>query len=145
MAPALQQVRRRVLTACSPARAMLLPRSLVATRPLRLLRVHRAYLTRADAFYPPAFMALCVTLFWARLLPFWLALFLIPVAYVVGMHMIVMKGAPASHISLPGVPPTAGLGVLPGARCLAAPLPPYTGALLVLRAQALAAWRRAVA
>ena len=53
----------------------------------------RAYLVHADAAYPPALVAAAALLFWAGVLPAWVALFLLPALFLAGVHVVLVLGA----------------------------------------------------
>jgi hypothetical protein len=52
----------------------------------------RAYGRHLDAAYPPLYVATISLAFWSGLLPFWLALLLVPAGMVLGLHFILVKG-----------------------------------------------------
>jgi hypothetical protein len=52
----------------------------------------RAYGRHLDAAYPPLYVATVSLAFWSGLLPFWLALLLVPAGMVLGLHFILVKG-----------------------------------------------------
>ncbi|GAB4820982.1 hypothetical protein N2152v2_008028 [Parachlorella kessleri] len=53
----------------------------------------RAYAARCDFVYPPLFIVVTAGAFWASLLPFLLAVFLVPFLFVSCTHLILGKGA----------------------------------------------------
>lgn len=50
------------------------------------------YLRKADMFIGPVLTALAASLFWAQVLPFWVALWLMPSLMLLSVHFVLAKG-----------------------------------------------------
>ena len=60
----------------------------------------------ADVIWPPIFTFILITLFWAGVLSFWLALFTVPFVFILGVHLVVHKlgGVPKALIPFSRMP-----------------------------------------
>ena len=52
----------------------------------------RAYGRHMDFIFPPVYVAAASLALWTRLLPFWLALLLVPLGFVLGVQLVLVKG-----------------------------------------------------
>jgi len=57
-----------------------------------LMLYRRVYLRKADIYFGPVFTVLVAMLFWAEVLPFGVALWTVPVAFVLCVHLVLVHG-----------------------------------------------------